>query len=393
LLTAAVLASDVSAMGSHQPAAVARVGRALQMPEAMLVQALIDIRDNRMSAALDKVNALLAVKPDFRLAQLIRGDLLLSRARPLARMGAADAPAERINDLREEARARLTRYEMQPPVDRVPKYLVQMPAEQRYAVVVDTAKSTLYVFENRADGPHYVNDYYITVGKNGTNKLREGDKKTPLGVYHVQSQLPRDRLGDFYGIGAFPINYPNEWDAREGRNGHGIWLHGTPRDTYSRPPRASDGCVVLTNEDLGDLAKRLQIGLTPVIIAESIEWVPAQAARDVRTGLIDGIERWRNDWESRDTDRYLTHYARNFSAEGMSIGDWSAQKRRVNAAKQWIKVSVSDVSMFLYPGRDDLAVVDFAQDYSSSNLSNKMKKRQYWIRDGAQWKILYEGAA
>ena len=393
LLTAAVLAGDVSAMGSHQPAAVARVGRALQMPEAMLVQALIDIRDNRMSAALDRVNALLAVKPDFRLAQLIRGDLLMARARPLARMGAADAPAERINDLREEARARLTRYEMQPPVDRMPKYLLQMPTQQRYAIVVDTTKSTLYVFENREDGPHYVTDYYITVGKNGTNKLREGDKKTPLGVYHVQSQLPRDRLGDFYGIGAFPINYPNEWDEREGRNGHGIWLHGTPRDTYSRPPRASDGCVVLTNEDLGDLAKRLQVGLTPVIIAESIEWVPAKAARDVQKGLIDGLERWRNDWESRDTDRYLTHYARSFSAEGMTLNDWSAQKRRVNAGKQWIKVSVTDVSMFLYPGRDDLAVVDFAQDYSSSNLSNKMKKRQYWIRDGAQWKILYEGAA
>jgi hypothetical protein len=212
VLAAIVLAGDVSAMGSHQPAAAVTraVGRGLQMPEAMLVQALIDIRDNRLSAALDRVNALLALKPDFRLAQLIRGDLLMARARPLSRMGAADAPMERINDLREEARARLTRYEMQPPVDRVPKYLVQMRAEQRYAIVVDTTKSTLYVFENRADGPHYVADYYITVGKNGSNKVREGDKKTPLGVYHVLSQLPRNRLGDFYGVGAFPLNYPNE---------------------------------------------------------------------------------------------------------------------------------------------------------------------------------------
>jgi murein L,D-transpeptidase YafK len=395
VLAAVVLAGDVSAMGSHQPAAAVTraVGRGLQMPEAMLVQALIDIRDNRLSAALDRVNALLALKPDFRLAQLIRGDLLMARARPLSRMGAADAPMERINDLREEARARLTRYEMQPPVDRVPKYLVQMRSEQRYAIVVDTTKSTLYVFENRADGPHYVADYYITVGKNGSNKVREGDKKTPLGVYHVLSQLPRNRLGDFYGVGAFPLNYPNEWDAREGRNGHGIWLHGTPRNTYSRPPRASDGCVVLTNEDLDDLAKRLQVGLTPVIIADGIDWVPVQATRALQRSLAEGVERWRHDWESRDTDRYLTHYARNFSAEGMGLGDWSAQKRRVNAAKEWIKVDLKDVSILLYPGRDDLAVIYFDQDYTSSNLSNKMKKRQYWIRDGVQWKILYEGAA
>lgn len=392
ILAAVVLASDVSAMGSHQ-AVAARIGRALQMPEAMLVQALIDIRDNRLAAALDRVNALLAVKPDFRLAQLIKGDLLMARARPIATMGAADAPIERINDLRDEARARLTRYTMQPPKDLVPRYLLQLQPEQRYALVVDTAKSTLYLFENRGGAPHYLTDYYITVGKNGTNKLREGDKRTPLGVYRVTSQLPRDKLDAFYGTGAFPLSYPNEFDVREGRNGHGIWLHGTPRDTYSRPPRASDGCVVLANEDLDDLAKRVQIGITPVIIAERVDWVQEPAAQALRAGLTQRLERWRQDWESRNSDHYLQHYARSFASADTNLAEWSAQKRRVNASKEWIKVQLSDTSMFLYPGRSDLAVVSFWQDYSSSNLSNKMRKRQYWIREGDTWKILYEGAA
>jgi hypothetical protein len=49
--------------------------------------------------------------------------------------------------------------------------------------------------------------------------------------------------------------------------------------------------------------------------------------------------------------------------------------------------------MFLYPGREPLAVVNFTQDYASSNLSNVMKKRQYWLREGTRWKIVYEGAA
>jgi murein L,D-transpeptidase YafK len=392
ILAAVILASDVSAMGSHQPVA-ARIGRALQMPEAMLVQALIDIRDNRLAAALDRVNALLEVKPDFRLAQLIKGDLLMARARPIATMGAADAPIERLNDLRDEARARLTRYAMQPPKDLVPRYLLQLQPEQRYAVVVDTAKSTLYLFENRGGTPHYLTDYYITVGKNGSNKLREGDKRTPLGVYRVTSQLPRAKLDAFYGTGAFPLSYPNEFDVREGRNGHGIWLHGTPRDTYSRPPRASDGCVVLANEDLDDLAKRVQIGITPVIIAERVDWVQEPAAQALRAGLTQRLERWRQDWESRNSDHYLQHYARSFATADTSLAEWSAQKRRVNASKEWIKVQLSDMSMFLYPGRNDLAVVSFLQDYSSSNLSNKMRKRQYWIKEGDTWKILYEGAA
>src|SRR6267378_925842 len=116
--------------------------------------------------------------------------------------------------------------------------------------------------------PRFVADYYVSSGKNGPLKVREGDEKTPIGVYHVTASLPREELSDFYGSGAFPINYPNEWYRIQGRNGHGIWLHGTPSNTYSRPPRSSNGCVVLANSDLDALAGKLQIGVTPVIISE-----------------------------------------------------------------------------------------------------------------------------
>jgi hypothetical protein len=151
--------------------------------------------------------------------------------------------------------------------------------------------------------------------------------------------------------------------------------------------------VVLANEDLDDLAKRVQIGVTPVIIAERVDWVQEPAAQALRAGLTQRVERWRQDWESRNSDHYLQHYARSFASADTSLAKWSAQKRRVNASKEWIKVQLSDMSMFLYPGRNDLAVVSFWQDYNSSNLSNKMRKRQYWIREGDTWKILYEGAA
>ena len=47
--------------------------------------------------------------------------------------------------------------------------------------------------------------------------------------------------------------------------------------------------------------------------------------------------------------------------------------------------------MFRYPR--ERMVVNFEQDYRSSNLSKAMRKRQYWIREAGGWKILYEGAA
>lgn len=97
--------------------------------------------------------------------------------------------------------------------------------------------------------------------------------------------------------------------------------------------------------------------------------------------------------ESLDTAAYLQHYAPGFSAGGADLEQWSRQKRQVNAGKTWIKVGVGRVSALLYPGRDDLAVVTFDQDYASSNLSQRMQKRQYWIREQNRWRIIYEGAA
>jgi murein L,D-transpeptidase YafK len=393
VLVAAVVAGDVAAMG-RLPAHRQVAPRAVHTSEALLVHSLLSIRENRLSDALAQIDTLLAVNPNFRLAQLIKGDLLLARAKPLDTLGnAAHGADEQLSDLRAEALARLQRYHLTPPQGALPKYLVQMVPEQTHAIVVDSASSTLYLFENYRGELRYAADYYVTVGKNGIDKLREGDKRTPLGVYHVTAELPRKKLTDFYGAGAWPLNYPNEWDRREGRAGHGIWLHGTPRDTYSRPPRASDGCLVLSNEDLSSLARQLQPGLTPVVIASNIEWVTPRDLEVLRRSLAEQVERWREDWESRDAERYLAHYASSFSAGGSNLARWAAQKRAAAAAKKWVKVQLTGMSIFLYPGREDLALVTFTQDYRSNNLANQARKRQFWIQEGGRWKIAYEDAA
>lgn len=40
-----------------------------------------------------------------------------------------------------------------------------------------------------------------------------------------------------------------------------------------------------------------------------------------------------------------------------------------------------------------MAVVTFDQEYSSNNLVNQMRKRQYWINESGVWRILHEGTA
>ena len=361
-------------------------------PEIALAGVLQAIDANRLDLATQRVEALIAAHPNFRLAHLIRGDLLMARSRPLETFGDVPktVPREKVEDLRAEALQRLRAARNRPSAEQVPRYVLQMSDDQKYALVVDSRRARLYVFENVGGRPQYVADYYVTLGKNGMEKTREGDQKTPIGVYHVTANLPRQKLADFYGVGAFPINYPNAWDKRLGRNGHGIWLHGTPPDTYSRPPRASDGCIVLANADLEAVSKNLQIGLTPVIITDDIEWTDAAVLESERKGLADAFEAWRAAWESRDSDKYLGYYAARFKSDDQDLAAWSERKRALNASKSWIKVAVSQLAMLQYP-RENFVVVSFDQDYRSSNLSNTMRKRQYWIKEDGRWQIIYEG--
>ena len=352
------------------------------------------IETNKLDDALKRTDALIASKPNYRLAYLIKGDLLLARAHPISGMGAMPgAPVDKVNDLRAEALQRLRAYRDKPPVDAIPRYLLQMRPDQKHAIVVDTKKSRLYVYANDNGRPRFVADYYMSHGKNGIDKAREGDQKTPLGVYYVTSHLPKAKLADMYGAGAFPINYPNDWDKRQGRGGHGIWLHGVPADTFARAPLASDGCVALSNVDFEQMGRNIDVGLTPVIISDKVEWLSLDDWNNERQSLLKAIDQWRLDWESRDTEAYLSHYARNFEGDGMSLKEWATRKRQVNGAKTWIKVQLGNMDMFRYPGRDDMVVTTFQQDYSSSNLSNSMKKRLYWIKDGGKWKIVDEGSA
>jgi len=259
---------------------------------------------------------------------------------------------------------------------------------QPYAIVVDTSRSRLYVYANELGRPRYVTDFYISLGRFGVEKAREGDQKTPIGVYTVVAD--REKLPDFYGPRAFPLSYPNDWDRLQGRKGHGIWLHGTPSETYSRPPWATDGCVVLANDDLARLSRYVDVSRTPVVIDGTIRWRDRRAWEAEREAFLAAFDGWKKAWESRDTDRYLAHYSSRFRSESRDLASWKARKRQLNAGKAWVKVGVDDLSLFTYPGEKDMMMVTFRQDYRSSNLSNVTRKRQYWVREGGAWRILAE---
>lgn len=389
VVAASVMTTPALANGS-KPGVPARLD-----PEIMLIDVYKALAANRLRDAQAKADALVAAYPTFRLGHLVRGDLLLLHTRPIKTFGAApNAPADKLNNLRDEAIVRLKSLRERPDPELIPRAILQMRDDQKNVLLVDAKRSRLYVYQRVNGQFKLTSDYYISQGRLGVNKFKEGDQKTPLGVYYITARLPGARLPEFYGPGALPINYPNEWDKANGRSGSGIWLHGTPSDSYSRPPLSSDGCVVLTNPDLKELSASVEIGNTPVIISEDLKFVSKAHWEADKQAANKMLESWRADLETTNPELLRRHYSRNFKAmRGQNLSNWLDKVQQSNLGARKISVNLRDVTLFRYPDQKDqkeLIVAAFTQEATIGKGKHVTRKRQYWAKEGAQWKIVSE---
>ena len=189
-----------------------------------------------------------------------------------------------------------------------PKGFLKIPEDEQFVFWVELESARLKVLEQLENGAFIVRQIIpVSIGSNGYDKQVEGDKRTPKGVYHFTSFLNDDQLMDFYGLGAYPINYPNAIDLLDGKTGSGIWLHGLPKNVAERPLLDSDGCVVIDNDSLLQMSRYIKTGRTPIILSQSdLQWVPVDQ-EDTRTESLSlALDDWRRDWESKDHRRYLS---------------------------------------------------------------------------------------
>lgn len=360
-------------------------------PEQRLLSAIDAIQNFQIPKAKNILGKLIEERPEFKLANMLYADLLKSRAQPLASPGEGIQQSEARQHLLSEIKLRLQSRYKERYKNQVPAALTRLDGSYSHAFVVDLGQSRLFVFENYAEKPRLVADYFVSMGRAGPEKEKRGDLRTPLGVYFVQSYIPDDRLADKYGAGAYPINYPNAWDEFKGRTGDGIWLHGTRSGTYNRPPLASEGCVVLPNEDLLEVGSYITLRQTPVLIGNGVQWLPADQWQQKQSEVNAMFEQWINDWESLNADSYLSHYSKDFLTGKKDYAYWSNYKRRIARYKKSIDVEATDVSILMHPN-DDVMVATFHQDYKSDNFVSQAWKRQYWRKESdGQWRIIYEG--
>jgi len=142
------------------------------------------------------------------------------------------------------------------------------------------------------------------------------------------------------------------------------------RQTYSRLHVLATAAS-FSPADLEQIARKLQVRCYPGDHQRRSAMVEFRRLDERAEFPGTRLERWRADWESLDTDRYLAHYS-PISPRRTDLDGWSRHKRMVNSGKTWIKVKVA-ISGVRRPGQGRLVSVTFDQEYRSSNLRTSSK--------------------
>jgi murein L,D-transpeptidase YafK len=344
--------------------------------------------------ALDLAEKLVIDVPNFQLAQLVYGDLLAARTRTLKSMGdvppaSANAGAVALSELKEESQRRVLAAKERPPEGTVPSQFLKLSPQTRTAIAIDAARSRLYLFTNTPSGLQLTADYYVSVGKAGTIKSQEGDQRTPLGVYYVTSNLDTKVLNDFYGAGAMPLNYPNILDIKRGKSGGGIWLHGTPPQQFSRPPRSTDGCLVLSNPDILALIRRISVGATPVVVSSQLVWQAKPQLQAQARPFELALNAWREAKEAGDLNKVLGFYSPDFASYGKSLEQYTGQIRSELKQTKGRTIELKDLSYLQWSDSAETMVTTFGEVVEGRRTGTH--KRQYWVRSAKEWQIFFEG--
>jgi murein L,D-transpeptidase YafK len=377
-------------------------------PEARLVEIYRLVGIGQLGEAREAARRLAQDHPNFQLAQLVYGDLLLAQAHALNGLGNAPAllttgaGAQALAELRHESEVRLAALRERPPAGAVPTQFLTLAPNVRHAIAIDASRARLYLFENQAlpnEGARMrlIADYYVSVGKYGIEKTVEGDARTPLGVYFTLHRLDKRALPNFYGAGALPINYPNILDRRRGKTGSGIWLHGTPPNQFARPPLATNGCVVLSDPDLEYVLRTVAPSTTPVVIASRLEWAQPPQLQAERQSFETVLAAWRQAKTSGDLQQMLRFYAEDFTGfRGRTLREWELVLRVELARDAGRAIELQNLSYLRWTDEDDTMIVTFEEASAPGQdtrpgVTKGQVKRQYWNRQGQEWKIIFEG--
>jgi murein L,D-transpeptidase YafK len=282
--------------------------------------------------------------------------------------------------------------------DYLPSAILRMDSIfAHHVVLVEKSTHSLIVYQNENGAPKEVKRFKIASGKTKGDKFREGDHKTPEGIYTLREFFSEKTLltrhgemAKMYGAGAFTTDYPNLMDQRSGKTGSGIWLHST--DDASRIDKGLDsrGCVVVNDIDLKNVSTYLDLDRTPMVITQEVAFRPRAAWEKSQKELSNFVEGWTSAWKEKRFQDYISYYHPT-EFKDRSRGNYpayKAYKQAVFSRPDSPQINFDGVSILQ---ANNYAVVTLRQDYRSDVINDIGKKTLYLIKDqNYDWKIVAE---
>lgn len=209
-----------------------------------------------------------------------------------------------------------------------------------------------------------IKGYDAFTGKIQGDKVKEGDLKTPVGVYTLVKKL--SKVDSFYGPMAFVTSYPNSYDKYRGKNGSGIWIHGLPlsqkRDSFTK------GCIAINNRNIECLDRHIDITETILIISENQQ--AKETSKESLATVLAQLYAWRYAWIYNDINAYLNFYHESFKRfDGIDKTNFSSYKTRVFNKGEEKTIIFNNINVIPYPGTKDIYKVIFSELYESNSFS------------------------
>jgi tetratricopeptide (TPR) repeat protein len=105
--------------------------------------------------------------------------------------------------------------------------------------------------------------------------------------------------------------------------------------------------------------------------------------------VLKAVHEWISAWSSKNANKYLAMYAKNFKTpDNEARSNWEQQRRERISKPQAIVVSISNAKVKLLD--DSHAAVSFIQSYRSGPLKSTTRKTLEMIRSNGKWQILSE---
>jgi len=229
----------------------------------------------------------------------------------------------------------------------------------------DKSKSKLSLYKKDADGKYILKrEYSAYTGKIKGDKEKEGDLRTPVGVYNIVNKITK--VDTFYGPMAFVTSYPNIYDKYRGKTGQGIWIHGLPikqeRDEFTK------GCIAINNKSIECLNRNIDINKTILIIDENIVNKHVKKRQIIR--VLTNLYAWRYAWTYNNLEDYLNFYSPKFKRfDGVNFESFKRYKTRIFNKKEKKEIIFTDINIIPYPDHKNIFKITFKEKYNSNTFS------------------------